>query len=183
MTHAALHNLLIYGDGGHCAMHHDSEKCPGMFGTLVLVLPSCQQGDLLGGQLWYEPVRCVWSSSAYLNGYKSEQQHISCCFTEVFECFQLMALEWQYQLPSKRTYAERSTAAYDLSGFNKGSLHIQVTCGQIIAVVDTAAAAVAAVVAVAIAVAAADVAVDAVAVWCCCNESLTALKKGLVNVM
>ena len=48
-------------------------------------------------------------------------------------------------------------------------------CGQIIAVVDTAA--VAAVVAVAIAVAAADVAVDAAAVWCCCNESLTALKK------
>ena len=87
-----------------------------------------------------------------------------------------MALEWQYQLPSKRTYAERSTAAYDLSGFNKGSLDIRVTCGQIIAVVDTAA--VAAVVTVAIAVAvAADVAVDAVAVWCCCNESLTALKK------
>ena len=48
-------------------------------------------------------------------------------------------------------------------------------CGQIIAVVDTVA--VAAVVAFAIAVAgAADVAVDA-AVWCCCNESLTALKK------
>ena len=55
-------------------------------------------------------------------------------------------------------------------------------CGQIIAVVDTVA--VAAVVAFAIAVAgAADVAVDAAAVWCCCNESLTALEKGLVNFM
>ena len=52
-------------------------------------------------------------------------------------------------------------------------LHIQVRCGQFIAVVDTAALAV--VVAVAIAVAgAADVAVDTADGWCCCNDSLTA---------
>ena len=31
--------------------------------------------------------------------------------------------------------------------------------------------------------AAADVAIDAVAVWCCYNASLPALKKGLENVM
>ena len=51
-------------------------------------------------------------------------------------------------------------------------LHIEVRCGQLIAVVDTAA--LAAVVAVAIAVAGAvDVAVDAADVWYCCNDSLT----------
>ena len=51
-------------------------------------------------------------------------------------------------------------------------LHIQVRCGQLIAVVDTAV--LAGVVAVAIAVAgAADVAVDAADVWYCCNDSLT----------
>ena len=51
-------------------------------------------------------------------------------------------------------------------------LHIQVRCGQLIAVVVTAA--LAAVVAVATAVAdAADVAVDAADVWYCCNDSLT----------
>ena len=52
-------------------------------------------------------------------------------------------------------------------------LHIQVRCGQLIAVVDTGV--LAGVVAVASAVAgAADVAVDTADVWCCCNDSLTA---------
>ena len=44
---AELHNLLVYKTGGHFAPHRDSEKVPGMFGTLVVVLPSAHEGGAL----------------------------------------------------------------------------------------------------------------------------------------
>ena len=56
------------------------------------------------------------------------------------------------------TGAQRPTTAYDVSGFNEGSSHIQVTCDQIIAVADAAVAAV-----VAAAIAAAEAAAVAAA--------------------
>lgn len=42
-----LHNLLVYGPGGHFAAHRDSEKVPGMFGTLVITLPCPHEGGNL----------------------------------------------------------------------------------------------------------------------------------------
>jgi hypothetical protein len=36
---AELHNLLVYEPGGHFKPHRDSEKVPGMFGTLVVNTP------------------------------------------------------------------------------------------------------------------------------------------------
>ena len=41
---AELHNLLVYSQGGHFARHRDSEKTPGMFGTLVVSLPCAHRG-------------------------------------------------------------------------------------------------------------------------------------------
>jgi hypothetical protein len=41
--HARLYKLLLYQQGDHFTMHQDSEKEPGMFGTLVVQLP-CQGG-------------------------------------------------------------------------------------------------------------------------------------------
>lgn len=37
---AGLHNLLVYGPGQFFVMHQDSEKAPGMIGSLVITLPS-----------------------------------------------------------------------------------------------------------------------------------------------
>jgi hypothetical protein len=39
-VHARLHKLLFYEAGGHFAAHCDTEKEAGMFGTLILQLPS-----------------------------------------------------------------------------------------------------------------------------------------------
>lgn len=47
---AHLYKLLIYETGGHFSPHRDSEKDDGMFGTLVLLLPS----EYSGGQLCIE---------------------------------------------------------------------------------------------------------------------------------
>ena len=41
---ATLHKLLLYEAGGFFAGHRDTEKLPGMFGTLVIVLPSLFAG-------------------------------------------------------------------------------------------------------------------------------------------
>lgn len=41
---AELHDLLIYQPGGHFKKRRDSEKAPGMFGTLVITLPSNHRG-------------------------------------------------------------------------------------------------------------------------------------------
>jgi len=41
---AALHKLLLYEVGGFFVGHRDTEKLPGMFGTLVIVLPSLFAG-------------------------------------------------------------------------------------------------------------------------------------------
>ncbi|KAF2669631.1 hypothetical protein BT63DRAFT_372812 [Microthyrium microscopicum] len=40
----ALHKLLLYEEGAMFKPHKDSEKAPGMFGTLVICLPSVHQG-------------------------------------------------------------------------------------------------------------------------------------------
>lgn len=41
---AELYKLLIYEDGAFFKSHQDSEKTPGMFGTMVVCLPSEHQG-------------------------------------------------------------------------------------------------------------------------------------------
>jgi hypothetical protein len=44
---AELYKLLIYDQGGFFLSHRDTEKAPGMFGTLVIVLPSFHRGGEL----------------------------------------------------------------------------------------------------------------------------------------
>ena len=45
---AELYKLLLYGEGDFFVNHRDTEKAPGMFATLVLVLPSlCAGGELV----------------------------------------------------------------------------------------------------------------------------------------
>jgi len=44
---AVLHNLLLYRPGGHFAAHTDTEKVAGMFGTLVVTMPSVYAGGAL----------------------------------------------------------------------------------------------------------------------------------------
>jgi hypothetical protein len=44
---ASLHKLLLYQPGGFFIGHRDTEKLPGMFGTLVIVLPSLFAGGEL----------------------------------------------------------------------------------------------------------------------------------------
>src|SRR5262245_20032435 len=44
---AELYKLLIYDAGGFFVSHRDTEKTRGMFGTLVVVLPSSHSGGEL----------------------------------------------------------------------------------------------------------------------------------------
>jgi predicted 2-oxoglutarate/Fe(II)-dependent dioxygenase YbiX len=44
---AELYKLLIYDEGSFFVPHRDTEKSPGMFATLVLVLPSVSEGGAL----------------------------------------------------------------------------------------------------------------------------------------
>ncbi|SJM91691.1 2OG-Fe(II) oxygenase [Crenothrix polyspora] len=46
-VHAELYKLLVYDTGSFFVSHRDSEKSPGMFATLVIVLPSQYQGGEL----------------------------------------------------------------------------------------------------------------------------------------
>ena len=46
-THATLYKMLLYESGGHFKKHRDTEKEQGMFGTLVLQLPSKFEGGSL----------------------------------------------------------------------------------------------------------------------------------------
>lgn len=41
---AEFYKLLLYGEGGFFVGHRDTEKAPGMFATLVVVLPSAHEG-------------------------------------------------------------------------------------------------------------------------------------------
>ncbi|KAK1985924.1 2OG-Fe(II) oxygenase superfamily protein [Colletotrichum cereale] len=43
-VNAELYKLLVYEKGAMFKAHTDSEKCPGMFGTLVICLPSVHEG-------------------------------------------------------------------------------------------------------------------------------------------
>lgn len=45
--HRQLYKLLLYEPGGHFAPHRDTEKSPGMFGSLVVTLPSAFAGGEL----------------------------------------------------------------------------------------------------------------------------------------
>eukprot|EP00392_Amoebophrya_sp_AT5.2_P019816 g20814.t1 len=47
---AELYKMVIYAKGGHFAAHRDTEKSPGMFATMVVVLPA----DFKGGALVVE---------------------------------------------------------------------------------------------------------------------------------
>ena len=90
-VNALLHREgLLQGDFWyrHLSLLHDS--CFSRLGASTRAL-HCHSYE-------YVPKNMNTSDSLRCNNlseYKSEQQHISCCFTEVFECFQLMALEWQ----------------------------------------------------------------------------------------
>jgi hypothetical protein len=42
-----LYKLLLYEEGAFFKLHQDSEKTPGMFGTLVVALPSSHRGGML----------------------------------------------------------------------------------------------------------------------------------------
>jgi hypothetical protein len=53
MAEARLYKLVVYGPGGHFRRHRDTEKEPGMFGTLVLQLPV--DGGHQGGKLRVYP--------------------------------------------------------------------------------------------------------------------------------
>lgn len=44
---ARLHDLLLYDKGGHFKKHRDTEKEPGMFGTLIVQLPAEHTGGTL----------------------------------------------------------------------------------------------------------------------------------------
>lgn len=44
---AELYKLLIYDEGGFFLPHRDSEKSPGMFGTMIIALPSLHEGGQL----------------------------------------------------------------------------------------------------------------------------------------
>jgi hypothetical protein len=44
---AEFYKLLVYDEGGFFVAHRDSEKTPGMFGTLVVALPSEHEGGQL----------------------------------------------------------------------------------------------------------------------------------------
>lgn len=44
---AQLYKLLVYEEGGFFLEHRDTEKVPGMFGTLVVALPSAHRGGEL----------------------------------------------------------------------------------------------------------------------------------------
>ncbi len=44
---AEFYKLLVYGEGDFFVGHRDTEKCPGMFATLVIVLPSIFTGGEL----------------------------------------------------------------------------------------------------------------------------------------
>ncbi|MCJ1405243.1 hypothetical protein MMC11_008470 [Xylographa trunciseda] len=41
---AEIYKLLLYEEGSFFVRHRDSEKAPGMFGTLVICLPACHTG-------------------------------------------------------------------------------------------------------------------------------------------
>jgi hypothetical protein len=56
---AELYNLLVYTEGGHFARHRDSEKAEGMFGTLVVVLPSYHEGGSLVERHGGEELSCA----------------------------------------------------------------------------------------------------------------------------
>ncbi|WQF83243.1 Putative prolyl 4-hydroxylase alpha subunit, Fe(2+) 2OG dioxygenase domain-containing protein [Colletotrichum destructivum] len=43
-VNAELYKLLLYEEGAMFKAHTDTEKCPGMFGTLVICLPSTHKG-------------------------------------------------------------------------------------------------------------------------------------------
>src|SRR6202022_4560267 len=44
---AELYQLLVYDEGSFFVSHRDTEKAPGMFATLVIVLPSTATGGEL----------------------------------------------------------------------------------------------------------------------------------------
>lgn len=46
-VYAELYKLLLYEEGAFFMPHQDSEKAPGMFGTLIICLPSAHQGGEL----------------------------------------------------------------------------------------------------------------------------------------
>ncbi|KAK5714598.1 hypothetical protein LTR15_010780 [Elasticomyces elasticus] len=46
-SHAQLYKLLLYEPGAKFKPHTDTEKAPGMFGTMIISLPSCHEGGTI----------------------------------------------------------------------------------------------------------------------------------------
>lgn len=61
---ANLYKMLLYESGGHFRTHRDTEKEPGMFGTLILQLPA----KFSGGALDISKSRIQWTSQKGVMG-------------------------------------------------------------------------------------------------------------------
>ena len=63
---AQLHNLLVYGPGGKFLPHKDSEKEPGMFGTLIVTVPCAHAGGQFSVRHDGDEVQFVGAGNASL---------------------------------------------------------------------------------------------------------------------
>ena len=61
---AELYKLNVYGPGGHFKAHVDTPRCPEMFGSLVVCLPTQFAGGALSVRHRGNEVQFNWSSSA-----------------------------------------------------------------------------------------------------------------------
>jgi len=76
---AEFYKLLLYGEGGFFVGHRDTEKAPGMFATLVVVLPSPHDGgDLVvrhAGQEARLSLRCTDPAEAAFAAFYADCVH------------------------------------------------------------------------------------------------------------
>ena len=76
---AELYKLLVYDAGGFFIEHRDTEKAEGMFGTLVIVLPSIYEGGELmvrhGGREALLDLRCNDPSEARFAAFYADCRH------------------------------------------------------------------------------------------------------------
>ncbi|KLO18808.1 hypothetical protein SCHPADRAFT_819185, partial [Schizopora paradoxa] len=75
---AELYKLLLYEEGSHFLPHQDTEKAPGMFGTVVVVLPS----KFTGGSLHLTHAGTTKTIDIAENS--STMTHILAWYTDVF---------------------------------------------------------------------------------------------------
>ncbi len=66
---AHFYKLLVYETGGHFKKHQDTEKEPGMFGTLLLQLPAEHEGGELVVEHRHKTKRFLHSQDSDEVGY------------------------------------------------------------------------------------------------------------------